>query len=357
MKPDAQSSSEKHTLPDSFIHEVNASGAQIVAFSVVRNEILRIPAWLRHYRALGVRLFAIVDNGSTDGTFEHLAEQHDVVLTRVDHSFAGSQFGIQWLNEFHNRTKANTWILFADADEFLVYRNWPNSSLATITDMAAAEGANAFFGLLLDMYPRCSIDDAALSTGDDPFEIAPCFDRDYCFRLQPRKPWAPAKRILEVVGGPRVRMLSSYDRERSSTWIARFCQGQIDRILPVTPDLLLPWLVRLFPRQMPSLSKAPLVLSGSGVKYVNNHDVEGAVLFRENVVLCHFKFLADFAARVRQEASRGEHYRRGAEYIMYADALSDSRTLTLTYDGSMHFDNVDQLIKLDIIRDIRPLLA
>jgi hypothetical protein len=72
--------------------------------------------------------------------------------------------------------------------------------------------------------------------------------------------------------------------------------------------------------------------------------------------LCHFKFLADFAARVRTEAARGEHYRRGAEYIMYADAISQTNRLELAYEGSQWFRTVDQFVELGLIRNIASLL-
>jgi len=43
---------------------------EIRAFARCRDERLRLPAFLRHYRALGVNRFFIVDNGSSDGTVD-----------------------------------------------------------------------------------------------------------------------------------------------------------------------------------------------------------------------------------------------------------------------------------------------
>ncbi|HLQ20323.1 MAG TPA: glycosyltransferase family 2 protein, partial [Tabrizicola sp.] len=40
----------------------------ILCFVCVRNEAARLPHFLRHHRALGVRHFLIVDNASSDGS-------------------------------------------------------------------------------------------------------------------------------------------------------------------------------------------------------------------------------------------------------------------------------------------------
>jgi Glycosyl transferase family 2 len=344
-------------LPDSFVATIGRLAPQLAVFSVVRNESVRIHAWLRHYRGIGIKAFAIIDNGSTDGTYEILQEQPDVVTARIETSFAASQFGTAWLNDLHRRLPAGTWVLFADADELLVYRGWPQRALIDLAKEAESEKCNAFFGVLLDMYPDGPLEQAVASEHDDLFELAPCFDRDYRFRLRPRTPWEKSEKKLELVGGPRVRMLSSLEREIATTWIGRLLGGQVDHLLPLTPDWLLPWVVRAMPKQMPSLCKAPLVCSGAGVSYTSNHSIRGARLFPENVVFCHFKFLADFAARVRVEALRGEHFRRGAEYIMYADAIARNDALELRYDGSQRFRTVDQLVELGLIRNITSLLA
>ena len=40
----------------------------ILAFTTLRNELDRLPWFFRHYRALGVDHFLVVDNGSDDGS-------------------------------------------------------------------------------------------------------------------------------------------------------------------------------------------------------------------------------------------------------------------------------------------------
>ncbi len=59
-----------------------------------RNESLRLPAFLRHYRQLGVHRFFVADNASTDGTTtEYLTQQPDVHVFRTDQSFRSARGG------------------------------------------------------------------------------------------------------------------------------------------------------------------------------------------------------------------------------------------------------------------------
>ncbi len=286
------------SLSEIFITATNSIARGAVVFAVVRNERFRIEPWLAHYRSMGFGAFAIVDNGSNDGTFEFLSKEKDVVLFRTEESYRLANSGIEWVNEFHARLDPGHWVLLADADELLVYRGWPRTSIFEFTDQVRQAGSNAVFGFMLDMYPEGPVDSA---DGQDLFEKAPCFDSDYYFRSRPKKPWADQADCIELVGGPRVRLLSSLEKERRTTWVHYFLRGQMDRILPLLPDGLVGLAVRLAPKQMPCLSKVPLAFSGSGFRYVNAHGGSPANFYSENVVFCHFKFLPDFAARVEQE--------------------------------------------------------
>jgi len=346
-----------NVLPDIFIEKVNRAQQDLVIFAVMRNESLRLHAWLRHYRDIGVRQFAIVDNGSTDATWDILAAQDDVVFTRIDGGYAQSNFGVDWAHEFHDRISPGTWVLFADCDELLVYRGWPQSPLSAVLDKVRRQNRNAIYAFMLDMYPRGPLETAWLEEDSDIFQVSPCFDLDYIFRFRPQKPWGKTGAALEIVGGPRVRILSSFEKEARSTWVDYWLCGQMDRILPHVPDSLVATVVRSMPRQMPCLSKVPLVLTGSGFRYTNAHGGTGGHLHGENMVLCHFKFLADFARRVNEEAARKEHYRRGTEYILYADTIRRRGHLDLSYERSTEFKGAEQLVELGLIRDITPWCA
>jgi len=340
---------------EEFIQDVERRKLDVIVYTAVRNELSRLPAFLDHYREMGIKLFAIVDNGSEDGTFEYLQAQDDVFVVQSREPFTAANLGMQWLNELHQKL-AGIWILYADADELLVYRGWPQKKIAEVCAIAASQHCNAIFGTMVDMYPDGPLEMAIAPHKMNLFKVAPCFDKDYRFRLTPVKPWQQPFKFIEIIGGPRLRLISSFEREVSTGWLTYLVRGQIDRVLPLTPDRFLPWLVRMWPKQPPALAKTPLMLSGSGASYTSNHWGPGSILYRESTVICHFKFLADFGERVRREASRGEHYRRGAEYIILADAVSRFGQIDLRYEGTLKFEGAEQFVNLGLIRDIRSFL-
>src|SRR6516165_7890424 len=102
----------------------NANG-KILVFAVMRNEKLRLEAWMDHYRKIGIQHLFIIDNGSTDGTYEFLVRQPEVVVERTQESYASANYGLKWLNRFREAVSDDRWILFADADELIVYEGWP----------------------------------------------------------------------------------------------------------------------------------------------------------------------------------------------------------------------------------------
>lgn len=341
-------------LDTDFLDAVDAAAEThpIIAACVCRNEYDRLQSWLAHYRAIGVNCFAVIDNGSDDGTYEFLAAQPDVILTQTTASYGESNFGMDWIDAVRARIRRKIWLLYTDADEQLIYRGWPERPLSDLVAEAEAEGANTIFSFMLDMYPDGPVEDGKPETGRDLSQIAPLFDKEYQFRLRPCKPWRKPDGWVEVVGGPRVRLMSSVKREAKSNWRTYWLRGQSDRVLPRVPRRFLPLALRALPTQMPVLAKYPLVQTQTPVRYHHAHAVGGAKVFHESTVLLHFKFLADFAERVHREIERGEHYNGGAEYVLYADMIRRNKGMDLRYPGSVQFSGADQLIGMGLIRDV-----
>ncbi|MEC7668014.1 MAG: glycosyltransferase family 2 protein, partial [Pseudomonadota bacterium] len=92
----------------------------ILVFATLRNEAVRLPHFLSHYRALGVRHFLIVDNHSTDNTAAFLRDQPDVSLWTTADSYKKSRFGMDWLTWLMIRHGHGHWCLTVDADELLI---------------------------------------------------------------------------------------------------------------------------------------------------------------------------------------------------------------------------------------------
>lgn len=267
----------------------------VLLFACVRNEALRLPYFLEHYRDLGVGHFLIVDNGSTDGGDKWLAEQPDVSLWRTTTSYKSARFGMDWLTALLWRHGSGHWCVTVDADELLVYPDHQRRGLPELTTWLSARGVRQMGALMLDLYPKGPVRDATYAAGDDPVDVAPWFDA-YGYWVQRQQKMGN----LWCQGGPRARM---------------FFADQ--------------------PEKAPTLNKIPLVFWDRAYVYVNStHNALPASLnqtwaeqgAQEAVsgVLLHTKFLADAPARAAHERERGEHFADATHYQRFYDDMSEN---------------------------------
>ena len=269
----------------------------VLCFLCIRNEADRLPHFLRHHRALGVRHFLVVDNASTDASAELLRDQPDVSLWRTSASYKASRFGMDWLTWLQIRHGSGHWCLTLDADELLIYPYWQTRPLAALTGWLQDQGRDSFGALTVDMYPEGSVSDGQPGPGEDPIRHLSWFDAgNYQVQVQPRL------RNLWIQGGVRARAFFSDT-----------------------------------PRRAPTLNKTPLVRWHWRYAYVNSthallpprlnevYATDGGEL--TSGVLLHTKFLPGIAERAAEERLRGEHFGNAQQYAAYYDQLGRSPIL------------------------------
>ncbi len=265
----------------------------ILVFTTLRNERIRLPYFLSYYRALGVDHFLMVDNLSTDGSREYLAAQPDVSLWSAKGSYKAANFGVDWLNGLQMRHGHGHWVLVVDPDEFFIYPFCDTRPIRALTDWLDACEIRSFGAMLLDMYPKGSIRAQAYREGQDPFEIACWFDSgNYTIK---RNHWMGN---LWIQGGPRARTF--------------FADA---------------------PGRAPALNKIPLVKWKRHYTYVSsthmllprglNHVYDEWGGEKTSGCLLHAKFLNTFAAKAEEELTRRQHYGASKEYIAYDSGLRD----------------------------------
>ncbi|RYI29173.1 MAG: glycosyltransferase family 2 protein, partial [Acetobacteraceae bacterium] len=255
-------------------------------------EALRLPHFLHHHRALGVRHFLVVDNGSSDGSAGLLRGQPDVSLWKTSDSYKASRFGMDWLTWLQLRHGHGHWCLTLDADELLVYPYWQTRPLPALTNWLEGQGRASFGALTVDMYPEGPVSQGQVAPGDDPLTHLTCFDcGNYQTQVQPRM------RNLWVQGGVRARAFFAAD-----------------------------------PRRAPTLNKTPLVHWNRRFAYVNSthallpprlnvvYATDGGEL--TSGVILHTKFLPGITERSAEEKARGEHFGNADQYSAYYDRLS-----------------------------------
>lgn len=269
----------------------------ILLFSTQRNEMIRLPYFLKYYRDLGVNHFFIVDNDSTDGSLEYLSEQPDVSVWHTRSSYKRSRFGMDWLNWLLLRYAHGHWALTVDPDEFFQFPFCDTRPVRALTDWLDASSIKSFSAMLLDMYPKGRIDAEPYKTGQDPLEIACWFDAGN-YTIEKNKRFGN----LWIQGGPRARVFF--------------------------PDE---------PEKAPALNKIPLVKWDRRYVYVSSthsllprglnlvYDEWGGE--KASGVLLHTKFLDTFSVKAEEELERKQHYSASVEYKAYAERLAENPDL------------------------------
>ncbi|WP_373354921.1 glycosyltransferase family 2 protein [Pseudoroseicyclus sp. CXY001] len=265
--------------------------SDLLVFSTFRNENLRLPHFLDYYRQMGVGHFLMVDNGSTDGGREFLAEQPDVSLWTTKASYKRARFGADWLNWLAMRHAPGHWALTVDPDELFVFPFCDTRPLRALTDWLDASSIKSFSAMLLDMYPKGA---AEYRRGEDPLEVACWFDSgNYMIQRNPKLG------NLWIQGGPRARTF--------------FAES---------------------PAHAPALNKIPLVKWDRACVYDSSthcllprglnatYDEWGGE--KASGLLLHTKFLGTFAEKAAEELTRGQHYAASREYRAYAGGGTQS---------------------------------
>lgn len=289
----------------------------ILSFVTLRNEAMRLPFYLDHYRKLGVGHFFVVDNDSDDGSADYLAQQPDVSIWHTAASYRESRFGVDWLNWLMMRHAHGHWVVVADVDETLVYPDWPTRPLRELTRWLDTQGQPMMGAMMLDMYPKGSPDVRSYEPGEDPATVLNWFDaHGYWVQRQPKLD------NLWLQGGPRARYFFAED-----------------------------------PRRAPTLNKIPLVKWNRHYAFVNSthsalpsflnhtqHDGENDLV---TGVLLHSKFLPGTAARAREEKARNEHFLVAERYTDYYDKLTQSPDLWCA--DSTKYKDWEQLLALGLM--------
>lgn len=279
----------------------------IAAVAVVRNEELRLPRFLEHYRRLGVGRFFIIENNSNDQTAALLSGERDVCLYQTSASFAAKE---AWIDLLLRRHAAGSWCIVADADELL---DFPESERLRLPGLCAymdARGFNALHAVLLDLYPGGVLGDVGYRAGDDYFERTWFFDPPERMVKVPRDFGAGAGLDHRLAGGVRERVFG-----------VRNC-----------------------------CSKFPLIRNVGGVfLHDGQHYIERGRIADVRAVLYHFKYLQDFQPRVTEESERGEHWNGASEYKQYAAVTGRHGSgLQLRWEESIQLDGVPQLAALGV---------
>lgn len=101
------------------------NSCRVLLCSIWKNELHAALEWIAYHKLLGFHGIHIFDNNSTDGSrklLERLAESQEILHTIWDGNWPGSSPQVEAYREAMRRARQEgfDWILFLDADEFIV---------------------------------------------------------------------------------------------------------------------------------------------------------------------------------------------------------------------------------------------
>ncbi len=318
--------------------------ARYLCIALAHDERHMLASFLDHYRAFGDVTFVIVDDRSTDGTAEFLAAQEDVTVMEPKSGSTFAEHKREWRGQVLDRVASDRWIIAPDLDERLVWSGYPKRTFDMLLERIVAEGAQALFAIMLDMYADKPISEQILS-GDDPAPVFPLFDDP---RLDPASVWmrrAPGRFLrnwptpeMTVVGGMRQRLIEEVNGGAGPlTRAARRSFGGL-RDHRGSGNALVRRLTDGTGRTKPlNMTKIPVVRWQSGMRFYSGaHALNRPLnLASERAAMLHYPVTQGLEG-IRRIVSRGQH----AGNSVYYRRMEEVVRTNPRYAGTARFDTV-----------------
>lgn len=271
---------------------------ELRVFIKVKNEGKRLTYFFKYYENLGVDRFFVIDNDSSDQTYDICIKKNNVHYFKTGEKFSKQ---LCWLDFLLKHYGKNHWCLFVDADEFILFFEQERTSLKTLCDELQSKGYACMPFLLLDIYSNSTVLDNILAEGENPLEKSCFFDSTL-----------PGKR-------------------EDGQWQG----GMRKRVFNLSPDL----------------TKYPLLFCSSKVSFMRGlHRVFGAKIAYSRGVILHTKYNTDVVMNSQNESIRSAYYQKGIEYRRYADVFAKNNTLNLFCKNSVKLIDSQQLLDLGFIQ-------
>lgn len=280
-------------------NEIPSGQRELRAFIKVKNEGKRLDYFFKYYENLGVDRFFVIDNNSSDLTYDICAKKNNLHYFKTEEHFSRQ---LLWLDFLLNSYGKNHWCLFVDADEFILLNEQEGNSLKMLSRRLEQQGYSSMPFVLLDTYAKTAVIDNSLVEGENPLEKFCFFDSDL-----------PAKR-------------------EDGQWYG----GMRKRVFGCSPDL----------------TKYPLVLCDSRISFMRGlHRIYGAKISNSRGVILHTKYSKDLILTSQDESIRSAYYKKGIEYQAYAATFEKNINLSLFAANSLKFINSKQLLDLGLIQE------
>jgi hypothetical protein len=306
------SAANREALPHlKTIRSSPAKSSDGVVLCIARDEADLLPHFLKHYREIGVKRFAFVDNGSTDQTLPLLLDQSDCDVFQFAGGFKNFRGGMIWKNLLILTYMSAKWFFSADVDEHAVYDGWPGASLDEFAHRMSSSGRSAVTALMVDMYGEGPIVGTHIGSTRSLLEACPLFDGDG-YEITPPESSRAHDFFKQIAhGGPMFRIFGKKS----------------------------------------SLAKTPLILEPN-IYFHDSHTVlpAGLNFTPMEIALLHFRFSASLVSKVSRVLDHRQHAENNISYYEKLGVkMRDNPKFSFLYPGSVEFKTPRQFIDRSMI--------
>ena len=313
--------------------DVDPSGFTLLA--ILRNEMYFLPAFLAHYRRLGVQRFVFLDDRSDDGSLKFLVQQPDTVVVgsnrrfgdkvELPSSMSGSirEFRIHflWRSILYDMFAHDRWALLVDLDEFI---HLPSGT--TFQDLVAKldeQNIRALWAVMLDVYPKditafAEIGNSTrLNTSENWY-----FDAEQHLRLRRGRP----PKI--IYPGARARLFSQFGID---SLYRELGVGRPSRISRLLRRIRAP----KKPLRYNSIVKPALLKWRDDSYFKSPHNINLSASTNHLLPIQHFRFSGSLEQRMQMALRENSYFLDSSDYRLMSELL---RTMQ-NQDGSFLYRN------------------
>ena len=314
--------------------EVLYGEEELVVVCLVRDGRPYVRSFIEHYRTLGARHIAFLDNGSTDGTVEALRDYEGVTVLRTalpykleDAPLKNDPVGNGWTREclfkqylFSRFGGRDRWCLCADIDELFDY---PYSDVIGLGSFLAYLGEHSYTAVaaqMIDMFPGGPLS-GEVGSADEPLKER----HRFCDLSNVSR-----RSITDT------KILTSRNSTAASEEVEVFKNGIRATVFGTEPDL----------------TKFPLVFLDGETKPMDrsSHRVGNARVADVTCALFHYKFVDAQLHRQVAQAVREEHrIMNSAKYKMYQQVLDENPSLLLKRESAVEVTGVNDLLDAAVL--------
>ena len=297
----------------------------IFLLAQLKNERILLPYFFKYYDALGITDFIIVDNCSTDGSYEYLlSAKYNIKLYRTNENYAKNEKTRVWTNKLLLRHCKNKYCLVVDIDEIFMFKEQFDmknpkrtnpSYLERVIKYMKTNDINYIKTLMVDMYPE-EINNS-YREGMPFIEHSQYYDKyNDNYNILTGK-----YTDLEILGGARLRLYGT------NGWIMK---------TPVFKfDFFRDYLINAGCHQF---------------RKINKYSKRGTIRTDgQYYPLFHFKYIKHDIKKVWENHIKNKvHYNNSVHYKEYCDNFKNKLTDPLL---SVGFKNLEKL-KIDLLNSI-----